>query len=143
MRINAENKFLQDRIVITNGQTRRALEQITDCLRQNRAVSITIGAEAKVVNQLPFIRGGMTVAVRPVDLARQSGAAMLPVVTMRDSAGAYTVHIGKSIVGAATTDDEAMSALVAFMEPYARRSPEQFAQAPIFWPVHLRRPYQA
>jgi lauroyl/myristoyl acyltransferase len=132
IRARAENRFLVRRIVIENGQVKRALEEIDGALAGNRAVSITMGVEAKIVQRIAFLRGTMTIALRPIELSRQCGAALLPVVTLRVENGEYTATIGAPLPVA--TDKDAIYALGQFLEPYAKAYPEQFAHAPVFAP---------
>src|SRR5690606_19031557 len=62
IRTSVENRQLAGRIVIRDGDVRTALEEIEQRLRENKAVSITMGTEARAVSTVPFLHGTLTVA---------------------------------------------------------------------------------
>lgn len=140
IRTSIENKHLAGRIVIRDGDVRTALEEIAQRLRENKAVSITMGTEARAVSSIPFLAGTLTVAKRPVAMARESGAALLPVVTLEQHDGSFLTEIGPPLLADAATEDDALHRLADFLAPLGRAYPEQFARASMFWPPDEIRP---
>lgn len=140
IRTTIENGNLAGRIVITDGNVRTALGEIALRLSENKAVSITMGTEARAVSTVPFLHGTLTVAKRPIALAVETGAALLPVVTLEQEDGSFVTEIGPPLLADAATGDDALRHLGEFLAPLARSYPEQFARASMFWPPDEIRP---
>jgi lauroyl/myristoyl acyltransferase len=137
IRVRAEGRCLAGRIVIRDGDVRAALAELTDRLQQNRPVSITLGVEGRTLLQTPFLSGTMTAPARPVQLARQNGAPLLPVVTVGRPDGYFVTEIGAPLIApdADRSDIEAMQELAQFLTPHARTYPAQFAKSAVFSPI--------
>ena len=89
---------------------------------------------------VPFLHGHVELPTGPVKLARISGAAILPVFTVRDAAGKIRVCVEPPIVPAADDGDENAAAaaaagtgedpllrkLTVVLEKYVRAYPEQW-----------------
>jgi lauroyl/myristoyl acyltransferase len=136
IRVRAEGRYLAGRIVIRDGNVRAALTHLTERLRQNSPVSITIGVEATKLVRTSFLAGTMAAAARPLELARQNGAPLLPVVTIGRPDGSFGTFIGSPLIAPDRdlTDMEAMQRLATFLEPHARQYPAQFAKSAVFSP---------
>lgn len=78
----AETRFLSERIVIDDEHTIRPLRRLKALLAENRVVSITVTASASRVSEFQFLGGTLTLPQGPVELARSSGALLLPVFTI-------------------------------------------------------------
>jgi lauroyl/myristoyl acyltransferase len=138
LRTQVERRFLADRVIIEPGRTGDALAELTRRLAANGLVSITVGDRARHTVSAPFLAGRMNVATRPVEMARDSGARLLPVITIARNDGTFMTEIGTTLP---TQDSgEAIAALARFMEPRASAYPEQFAGLPFLSAAPSFRP---
>lgn len=137
IRTRIETRYLASRIVIRDGHAGEALAELTRRLAANEIVSITMGTQAKRLASVPFLAGRLSIAARPMALAHQAGAALLPVVATRNPDGVVTTSIGSALtlpkdpfstLEAAQTLEE----LASFLEPHVHAHPAQFARAEIF-----------
>ncbi len=99
-----EDRFLKERVKILDRGPVRALMTLRERLRKNGVVSITVGDKAQRVVQAPFMNGVINLSTGPAELARMTGAALLPVFAVRDGDGGYAVHVGSPL---GTTDADA------------------------------------
>lgn len=111
-----EDRFLEERVKILDRGPVRALMVLRDRLQQNGVVSITVGDHAQRVVRAPFMNGVINLSTGPAELARMTGAALLPVFAVRDGDGGYAVHVGRSL-GTVDTDPKEFFQSVA--EEYA------------------------
>ncbi|BCJ89783.1 hypothetical protein IZ6_05180 [Terrihabitans soli] len=140
IRTRIEQRFLASRVVIEDGQVAEALAELARRLAANEIVSITMGTEARRLAHTPFLAGRLSLATRPMALAHQTGAAILPVVTTRNADGVFTTAIGRPLTlpkdSSCDEDDaRALSALAEFLKPHVLAFPAQFARAEIFGPA--------
>lgn len=88
IRTGIEDRYLAERVTIgPDHQPQAALRVLSQRLRQNRIVSITASAGGSRVVEVPFLCGHMGLASGAPALAAQTGAALLPVVTLREPDG--------------------------------------------------------
>jgi lauroyl/myristoyl acyltransferase len=137
IRTRIEQRYLASRVVIQDGKTGEALAELDRLLRANGIVSITMGVEARRLASAPFLAGRLSVATRPIALARETGAALLPVLTTRGGDGVFTTEIGPALTlpKDPSCDQEAAQALEGladFLKPHVLAHPAQFARADIF-----------
>lgn len=134
IRVRAEGRCLAGRIVIRDGDVRAALAELTERLQQNCPVSITLGVEGRTLLKTPFLSGTMTAPARPVQLARQNGAPLLPVVTLERPDGSFITAIGPPLIApeADRSEAEVMQKLAQFLTPHAKTYPAQFAKSAVF-----------
>lgn len=92
-----EDRFLEERVKILDRGPVLALMKLRDCLQKNGVVSITAGDQAQRVVQAPFMNGALNLSTGPAELARMTGAVLLPVFTVRDGDGDYAVHVGRPL----------------------------------------------
>lgn len=97
-----EDRFLKERVRILDHGPVRALMILRDRLQRNAVVSITVGDQAQRVVQAPFMNGNINLSTGPAELARMTGAALLPVFTVRDHEGGYCVRVGRPLSTAGT-----------------------------------------
>lgn len=121
-----EERFLLERVVIDDDGSVPALMHLNRCLRRNGIVSITVGSNASAFVSAPFLKGTIKFPTGPIELARFSDAALLPVYTVRDGYWRYKTHIGSSLLGRDATNEDAATAYAAWLEPAVRRQPEQW-----------------
>jgi CelD/BcsL family acetyltransferase involved in cellulose biosynthesis/lauroyl/myristoyl acyltransferase len=90
---NVERHYLKERLVMSPGQSVRALRDLLSRVRANGLVSITVGTEAHRVHTVSLLNGRLGVAAGPPELARTTGAALLPVFTVRTENGSFVTII--------------------------------------------------
>jgi lauroyl/myristoyl acyltransferase len=131
VRTGVEDRYLAERIRIgPDHQPQAAVRTLSQRLRDNRIVSITAGAGGSRVVEVPFLAGQMALASGAPALALQTGAALLPVITLREADGGFVSIIhqplsieGQTRTGAQLTAARAFAVLVA---EAARTHPAQF-----------------
>jgi hypothetical protein len=108
IRISAESKFLKERIEIQRANPGLALRRARRVLQENGFVSITAGAwEGSILMRGRLLGGGLTLAAGAPGLAHLTGAALIPVISVRrQDKTAYEVRIGAPIVGTPGTSRE-------------------------------------
>lgn len=136
IRVRAESRYLAGRIVIRDGDVRAALTELTGRLKQNCPVSITLGVEGRSLLTTPFLSGAMAAPARPLQLARQNGAPLLPVLTLERPDGSFVTIIGEALIapGIDRSEMEAIEQMARFLTPHAERCPAQFAKSAVFSP---------
>lgn len=127
---SVERRYLGERLVMV-GEGSRALRDLILRLRENRLVSISVGVEGARRRSLPFLGGTLNLADGAARLARRSGAALLPVFTVRVADGSFVTTVeAPPDVAANVEPDEATERLVAhevaLLESYVLRWPDPF-----------------
>jgi lauroyl/myristoyl acyltransferase len=144
LRCNAELRYLDRRIIIDRAHPGGSLREAKAVLEENRLVSITAGAwEGHRVARGPLLKGRFVLATGAPDLAQQTGAALLPVITTRIAgSGVFEVKIGEPLATKFEDKLEAIRAatagFLAELEIAVLKSPDQwrgwnylkFAKAP-------------
>ena len=132
LRWRAELKYLEKRIIIDRTNPGGSLREATAALERNRVVSITAGAwEGHRVARGPLLSGRFSLATGAPKLARQTGAALLPVMTTRVSESeAFRVKICEPIAtefeNTLETFRAATAAFLAQLEIAIVQSPDQW-----------------
>jgi lauroyl/myristoyl acyltransferase len=132
VRADVEKRFLKERVVIgPDGSVHAAVRRLTARLRANGVVSVSVGARGMKPVEVPFMKGSMLLAPGPIGLARQTGAPLLPVFTVRVRDGEYITRIGAPLVLSTELEREHVSLDVAarfarILEVEVRRHPDQF-----------------
>lgn len=130
--LRTENRYLHQRIFIDPANPGAALLRVRRELAKNRVVSFTIGAWAgRTVIRARFLNGWLPLAVGAPGLAHRTGAALLPVFTMRmPGRHAIVIRIGELLptggADSAAAIGDSVSALVAQLEPLVRSAPDQW-----------------
>ncbi len=130
--LRTEDRYLRQRIFIDPANPGAALLRVRRELAQNRVVSFTMGAWAgRTVIRTRFLNGWLPLAVGAPGLAHRTGAALLPVFTMRmPGSHAIVIRIGEplptGVADSATAIRDSISALVAQLEPLVRSAPDQW-----------------
>lgn len=130
--IRAENQYLRKRITIDSKNPGAALLRVRKELANNGVVCINIGAWAgRTVVPAPVLGGWLPLAVGAPGLAHRTGAALLPVFTIRmPGRSAFLIRIGAPLpTGAeasATAISDSVTALAAQLEIAVRSAPDQF-----------------
>jgi lauroyl/myristoyl acyltransferase len=113
--VAVENRYLAERIIIENNDTRTALKPLRDRLARNRVVSIGVAEPGQRTLDAKFLNGALRVATWPPDLARTTGAPLLPVFATRMERDRYEVTIGRALA----VDDEAAPPYTRAIREYA------------------------
>ena len=128
IRVRAENHYLERRVLVIYGQAKSALDVLKQVLRDNGIVTVTaIGAGREAIT-LPLLGGTVRLATGALRLALQTGAALIPVYTIPDRTGGYSVHCGPDLNSEnAGADDEVMRRMaeryVELLETFVRAQP--------------------
>ena len=112
-------------------QGRPILDVLAERLRGNGMVSITVGKTGKQTRTVPLLNGRLPLAIEPAHLALKSGAPNLPVFTIADRPGHFSITIGRPLdAGTSGNDEERIDAMLYdFAErlaPLAESRPGQF-----------------
>ena len=111
-------RSLAARVVMSPEGPRGAMRQLLARLKENGIVSITVRPSGLHPAEVPLFDSHMSVATGAPDLAFASGAALLPVFTVRNANGIYHVNVEKPIV---LFRDDRRRASEAAAREYARR----------------------
>ncbi|HEX6014366.1 MAG TPA: hypothetical protein VFY87_21740 [Geminicoccaceae bacterium] len=135
IRTRVEDRYLAERVVLgDHGGARGALRRLTALLRRNAVVSITVAAEGTRQARAPLLGGFLCVASGAPHLAARTGAALLPVVTLRTGPGRFLTRIEAPLPtppGGSPDDplEQAVAELARRLEPYVLAHPDQIAWA--------------
>ena len=132
--LGPEERYLAERIVITNEASTAAARRMRRVLKDNGIISITIGHVGRQWCFAPFLCTRARQATGPANLASNAGAPLLPVHTVRNAAGDYEVDIGAALAAPSAGPREArFEAMAREMmqrtEQFALAAPAQF----MFW----------
>ena len=124
----AEDRFLGGRVVIENDRTDLAMHSMLDCLRRNEIVTITVGNQARRVEQVPMFGGLVEVATGPVNLSQRTGAPLLPGFLMALGPDSFELRIGAPLAAAETLNrpdgyTSIATEYTSLLEDYIRAQP--------------------
>jgi len=88
-----EKKYLKQRVVLSRESATAAMRTLKRELSNNGAVSITARAIAANPIMVPFMNSHILMATGAADLAYSTGAALIPVFSVRDSDGHFHVFL--------------------------------------------------
>lgn len=135
LRVAAENRWLAERMVISDGHAGNVMMRAQRALRDNRVVSITAGGwEGQRIATVRLFGQPMDIAVGAPGLARLTGAPLLPVFAVRDESGdTIRVVVDEPIPVAADGQRDivlqaAAQAYASRVEPWIRRHPDQWRE---------------
>lgn len=129
IRTRVEKRFLAERVVIGDGAG-PALARLAELLRRNQLVSITVGGTASRKHEVPCLSGTIRLSPRPMLLARETGAALLPVVVEALVDGTFVTTVFPDLLaGDDPASDRPLRRLAEIIGACVRKSPEQFAPA--------------
>jgi hypothetical protein len=125
IRTRIEDRYLAERVRLgADGSAQGALRQLTGLLRRNAVVSITVGAAGARPIRAPLLGGSLRVASGAPHLTARTGAALLPVFTLRAGRGRFLTRVEAPLPVPATGPiNRALPGIVAELarrlEPYA------------------------
>jgi lauroyl/myristoyl acyltransferase len=126
MRTDVEERYLAERVVMTEGTTVAAMRRLRRALERGEPVSITAGDWGRITWPVPFFGGRVRLATGPVTLATRAGAPLLPVF-MERSEGAFVVTIEAALPAAGDGEDDVETTLAEYarrLERWVRVNPE-------------------
>ena len=129
----AENRFTRERFVMAPPQgAAGATDWIRAELGTNRLVSITVASRGKHTHRAPFFFGSMRIASGAPYIARTTGAALLPVFTLRRPDGSFETTIEPALAAPSTVTTEAAvaavtEAMITHCAERAEAEPDQFS----------------
>jgi lauroyl/myristoyl acyltransferase len=123
--IRVEDRFIKERVLIIGETADQALAVLRTRLAANETVLITVAPLAHKFVKVPFFQAHLTIPTGPIQLARDTGAALLPVFTAAEDNGAFEVAIEEPLSGQAGDEDIA-AAYVKRLEPFVRKHPDQW-----------------
>lgn len=124
-----EERYLAERLVMTPTVQVTPLRGLVKRLRENRVVSLTANHEGvKYPHTLPFLHGTIQLAEGAPSLCVATGAALLPVFTVRELDGTFVTRIEHAPVSAtlgnpAQDIDSLIRQFVQRLEFYALQYP--------------------
>ena len=89
----AEDRFLGARVLIDPQRPASAMKTLHSHLKDNQVISISVRGAKENSHSVAFLHGEISIAGGAARLARASGAALLPVVPVRNDRGGFTVHV--------------------------------------------------
>ena len=129
VRTFVENKYLYER-VSAEQNTVAAMRVLRQRLDEGGAISITAGNRGRQLVEAPFLGGVLRLATGAPALARRSGAAILPVYTLRAEDGSFDVTIGAPLTSVESDRDAFANDIVAQyadqLAPYVRDFADQW-----------------
>ncbi|HNB25668.1 MAG TPA: hypothetical protein PLR41_01810 [Alphaproteobacteria bacterium] len=127
-----EDRHLAERIVFDRRNPVSAMRRMVETLRHNGLLSITAGAwEGSDLIAGTLLDGRMKIALGAPRLAALTGAALLPVFTVREADGSFHVAIEAPLalppgLGRRDAECAAAQAYLARHEPWIARYPDQW-----------------
>ncbi len=92
-----ENRYLHERLMVAATHFSGALQRMRDRLKANGVVYFAVGGRGRRTATVKFLEGNITLATGPVAMAHRTGAALLPLHTLRAGPGRFQVTIGPPI----------------------------------------------
>lgn len=131
VRRGIEDRYLGERLMAEEHETQAALMRLREHLKTNGAISITVGNKGRHTAAANFLGGRIALATGPLAMGRTTGAAVLPVSTLRLAPGKFEVAIGAPIEvpkGADGNPDytAAVQTYADWVTPFVLRDPGQW-----------------
>ena len=127
-----ESRFVKERVVIDPDDPKPATERIRSALRANGIVSVTaIRGAARRPATIRILQARYRLGLGAPMLAHDTGAALLPVFTVRQPDGSFHILIDEPVTIAPTLPR--LDAALAAVEELGRRIERQVRLAPGQW----------
>ena len=126
-----EDRYLGERLMVEEHETRAALKLMRERLEANGAVSFTVGHRGRRSATAAFLGGRITIATGPLAMAISTGAALLPVYTLRLASRRFEVTIGDPIEPLRDANEKvnyaaAIQSYANALKPFVLRDPGQW-----------------
>jgi lauroyl/myristoyl acyltransferase len=131
IRTRIEERYLKERVVADHAIPVRALKQLRQRLTANGIVSIAARGRALRPEHVPFLKGSFALGSGALDLAASTGAALLPVFTIYEENGSFSVIVEPPLEipkgkPRKETQDDVLRQYAARLEPYVLKHPRQW-----------------
>lgn len=127
-----EDRHLRQRIVFDRGNPAAAMRRMMATLGENGILSITAGAwEGSDLAEGAMLGGRLSIALGAPRLAARTGAALLPVFTVRDADGAFRVVVEAPV--ALPANPPGRAAACAAAQEYLTRHEDWVTRYPDQW----------
>jgi lauroyl/myristoyl acyltransferase len=130
VRTSVECRYLGSRVVLGTDGPRGALRQLLGRLKENGLVSVTVRPRGLFPAEVPLFASTMKIATGGPDLAFTTGAALLPVFTVRRGDGIFAVNVDAQIPlkgsDRRAAAESAAREYARRLEPYVRAYPGQW-----------------
>lgn len=126
-----ERRYLGERVVLGLDDSKEALRRLTARLRAGGVVSVKVGGTAKRPLMAPFLNGEIPLGPGAPLLARDGEALLMPVFTLRDGKGGFTIQIEPPLD--LPMQGSKSDALEAAARDYAKRLEPYVLGAPGQW----------
>jgi len=131
VRRGIEDRYLGERLMAEDHETQMALQRLRDSLKANGAISITVGNKGRHTAPANFLGARIILATGPLAMGRTTGAAVLPVSTLRLATGRFEVTIGEPVEVKDGADGKpdyagAVQAYADWVTPFVLRDPGQW-----------------
>ena len=129
--MHIENRYLRQRVLVSYGRAQPAMEALKNVLQHNGIVTVTaIGAGRKSI-ELPLLGGTIRLAIGAPRVALETGAALIPVNTVPDGLGGFSVYCGDDLNrGHSGAESEAIYAMteryVAVLDRFVQKHPSSW-----------------
>lgn len=127
-----EDRYLAERVVIRDNDSRSALQALRSRLEENRIVCVRASDQARRTVEVDVLGATVRVATGPLHLARTTHAVVLPTFTVLSDRG-LVVNVEESLMNAGDDDQEQTYEVIAQryarrLEPYLLEYPDQWSQ---------------
>ncbi len=127
-----EQRFLNERMVFSGNQTKSVNGMIKAKLRDNQPVMVLVTPLGRRVTALPFLFGRIRIATGALNFACETGAAVLPVFTIRKPDGTVETVVEPPLNrpenrSRSETIDAMLHDYVPRLEMYVAQHPDQFS----------------
>ena len=131
VRRGVEDRYLGERLMAEEHETQTTLRRLRETLKANGAISITVGDKGRHTTSANFLDGHITLATGPLAMGCTTGAAVLPVSTLRLAPSKFEVAIGRPIEIPEGADGNpnysaAVQAYSDWVTPFVLRDPGQW-----------------
>ncbi len=128
---SVEKRFLSERMVFSENNTKEIVGKIRDRLRQNKPVIVAVTPLGRHVAKKRFLHGHIHIATGGINLACENDAPVLPVFTLREADGDISTVVGAALDQPAISDraeriGSMLDDYVPRLEGYVSRYPSQF-----------------
>ena len=126
-----EDRYLGERLMAEPAAFPAALQRMRECLEANGTVHFAVGGRGRRTASAKFLGARLILATAPLAMAHATGAAMLPVYTLRLAPRRYEVTFGRPLEGpmnvAGNADyAAAVQAYADALTPFVLRDPGQW-----------------
>jgi lauroyl/myristoyl acyltransferase len=131
VRRRVEDRFLGERIMAAEHETRSALDRLRRRLEANEAISFTVGERGRRRATAKFRGANIVLATGPLFMAQSTGASVVPVFTLRTAPNHFEVTFGRPIElpARSTADPDFTAAAQEYADrllPYVLKYPGQW-----------------